>query len=183
MAKKIPPGAFRKQFGFERWKDFDASLYREVFQEATAEELEKAPVEIVGSDVDAGAVRVAARNVRNAGLENDVRIECRSFEEQTPPRGASTGLSASRGMLILNPPYGERIAVQQINTLYRMIGDTLKKNYVGWTACVVSGNPEALDSLGLRPAKVTPLFNGPIECRLLEFQVQPPKQYRSRKGG
>ena len=104
-----------------------------------------------------------------------MRIECRSFEEQTPPRG--------RGTLILNPPYGERIAVQQINTLYRMIGDTLKKKYAGWTACIVSGNPEALDSLGLRPSKVTPLFNGPIECRLLEFQVQPPKQYRSRKSG
>ena len=183
IARKIPPGAFRKEFGFERWKDYDPALYREVFQEATAEEQEKLPFEIVGSDLDAQSVRVATRNVRNAGLENDVRIECRSFEEQTPPRGASAKLSASRGMLILNPPYGERIAVQQINTLYRMIGDTLKKKYVGWTACVVSGNPEALESLGLRPSKVTKLFNGPIECRLLEFQVEPPKQYRSRKGG
>jgi len=181
MARKIPPGAFRKQFGFERWKDYDPALYREVFQEATADELEKLPFEIVGSDVDAQSVRVAARNVRNAGLENDIRIERRAFEEQTPPRGASTKLSASRGTLILNPPYGARIEVQRINTLYRMIGDTLKQKYAGWTACVVSGNPEALDSLGLRPSKVTPLFNGPIECRLLEFQVQPPKQYRSRK--
>ena len=175
MARKIPPGAFRKEFGFERWKDYDPALYREAFQEATAGEMEKLPFEIVGSDLDAQAIRAAARNVRNAGLENDVRIERRSFEEQTPPRG--------RGVLILNPPYGERIAVQQINTLYRMIGDTLKKKYAGWTACVVSGNPEALDSLGLRPSRVTQLFNGPIECRLLEFQVQPPKQYRTRKNG
>jgi putative N6-adenine-specific DNA methylase len=183
MARKIPPGAFRKEFGFERWKDYDPALYREVFQEATAEEMEKLAFEIAGSDVDAQSVRVAQRNVHNAGLENDVRIECHSFEEQTPPRGASTRLSASRGTLILNPPYGERIAVQQINTLYRMIGDTLKKKYAGWTACVVSSNLEALDSLGLHPSKVTQLFNGPIECRLLEFQVQPPKQSRSRKSG
>jgi putative N6-adenine-specific DNA methylase len=182
MARKIPPGAFRKEFGFERWKDYDPALYREVFQEATAEEQEKLPFEIAGSDRDAQAVRVAARNVRNAGLENDVRIECRPFEEQTPPRGPSARLRASRGTLILNPPYGERIAVEQINTLYRSIGDTLKKKYAGWTVCVVSGNPEALDSLGLRPSKVTKLFNGPIECRLFEFQVQPPKQHRSRQG-
>jgi putative N6-adenine-specific DNA methylase len=183
MARRIPPGAFRKQFGFERWKDYDPALYREVFQEATAEEREKLPFEIVGSDLDVQAVRVAARNVRNAGLENDVRIERRPFEEQAPPRAPSTGLRASPGTLILNPPYGERMEVAKINTLYRMIGDTLKKKYAGWTACVLSGNPEALNRLslrlGLRPSKVTKLFNGPIECRLLEFHIRPLKQQRA----
>jgi putative N6-adenine-specific DNA methylase len=163
MAKNIPPGAFRKEFGFERWKDYDPALYREVFQEATAQEMEKLPFEIVGSDVEAPTARLAAQNVRNAGLERDVRIECRPFEEQTPPEGPGT--------LILNPPYGERLEVAKINTLYRMIGDTLRKKYAGWTAHVLSGNPEALGSLGLRPSKVTPLFNGPIECRLMEYKV------------
>jgi len=164
MAKNVPPGAFRKQFGFERWKDYDPALYREVFQEAAAQEAERLPFEIVGSDVDAPTARLAAQNVRNAGLERDVRIGCRSFEELTPPKRPGT--------LILNPPYGERLEVAKINTLYRMIGDTLKKKYAGWTAHVLSGNPEAFGSVGLRPSKVTPLFNGPIECRLMEYQVR-----------
>ncbi len=163
LAQNIAPGVFRKQFGLERWKDYDAGLYREVFREAEALERRDAACEIVGSDKDAQAVRFARQNVKNAGLEQSVRIECKAFEEQTPP--------PDPGVLIMNPPYGERMAVEQINAFHRMIGETLKKKYSGWKALILSGHPDAAEGIGLRPARQRTFFNGAIECKLLEYRL------------
>ena len=164
MARNIAPGVFRKQFGFERWKDYAPDLYRDVFQEVEAQEIARAPCEIVGSDIVPQTVQVALQNVRNAGLEKDVRIECKSFEEQTPPRGG--------GVLVINPPYGERLEVERIYSLYRMIGETLKEKYAGYEGWIFSGNLDALGAIGLKPFKQIPLFNGPIESRLAGYQLR-----------
>jgi len=168
LARNIAPGFYRKQFGFERWKDYDPDLYREVCQEAESEETRSLPFEIVGSDKDAQAVKAAQKNVKNAGLEETVRIECRSFEEQTPP--------AAPGLLLMNPPYGERIEIRKTREFHRMIGEVLKEKYGGWKAFVFTGNVEAVDSIGLRPARKIPLFNGAIDCLLLEFKPRMRKQ-------
>ena len=171
LAQNIAPGVFRKQFGFERWKDYAPALYREVFEEAERREVRTLPFEIVGSDKDSQTVQFALQNVRNAGLEKTVRIECKAFEEQTPPQGP--------GVLVMNPPYGERIEVEKIHALYRMIGDTLRKKYAGYTAYILSGNLDAAGSIGLRPSRQIALFNGPIECRLLEYKLR--RQHRPGK--
>ena len=164
LAQNIAPGVFRKQFGFERWKDYDADLYREVFREAEALERRDAACEIVGSDKDAQAARFARQNVKNAGLEKSVRIECKAFEEQTPPPGA--------GVLVMNPPYGERIAIAAVNSFHRMIGETLKAKYAGWTAHILTGHLDAAQSIPLKPARQRTFFNGAIECRLLEYRMR-----------
>lgn len=164
LAMNIAPGAFSKEFGFERWKDYDADLYRAVFQEVEAREARALPCEIAGSDKDPQVVRYAQKNVRNAGIESAVRIECKAFEELTPP--------TKPGVLVMNPPYGERIALHETHRFYKMIGETLQKNWSGWRAFILSGNPDAAESIGLRPAKKTTLFNGPIECRLLEYRIR-----------
>lgn len=163
LARNIAPGVFRKRFGFERWKDFDRALYLDVCQEAERDERPALDFPILGSDQDANAARIAQQNVKNAGLADQVRIECKPFEEQTPPRPA--------GVVVMNPPYGERLEVARINTLYRLIGDTLKAKYAGWTAYVFSGNLGALTSVGLRPSRQFTLYNGPIESRLIEYHL------------
>ena len=164
LAQNIAPGVFRKQFGFERWKDYAPALYREVFQEADRREIRTLPFEIVGSDSDPQTVQAALQNVRNAGLEGTVRIECKSLEEQTPPHAP--------GVIVMNPPYGGRIEVRKIHALYRMLGDTLRKKCAGYTAYVLSGNPDAVGSIRLKPSRRIALFNGPIECRLLEYKLR-----------
>jgi len=170
LARNIAPGMFRKQFGFERWKDFDSALYRQVFDEAERGEIRSVPFEIVGSDKDPNTVQVAMQNVKNAGLEDTVRIECKAFEDTNPPRG---------GTLVMNPPYGERIAVQQMDEFHRMIGTVLKERYAGYKAFILSGSLDFVDRIGLRPHRRIRLFNGPIECRLMEYQVRRRKR-RSR---
>jgi len=163
LARNIAPGMFRKQFGFERWKDFDPALYREVFDAAEREEIRSLPFEIIGSDKDADTVPVALRNVKNAGLEDSVRIECRAFEDTDPP---------ARGTLVMNPPYGERMNVRKIDEFYRTIGQVLKAKYAGYKAFILSGNLNSADRIGLRPRRRIRLFNGPIECRLMEYNVR-----------
>lgn len=164
LARNIAPGVFRRQFGFERWKDYDAALYREVFREAESQERRDATCEIVGSDKDAQAVRFARQNVKNAGLEQSIRVDCKALEEQTPPAGP--------GVIIMNPPYGERMPIEQVNSFHRMIGETLKKKYSGWTAHILTGCPNAAERISLRPSRQRTFFNGQIECKLLEYRIR-----------
>ena len=164
LAQHIAPGVYRKELGFERWKDYDPALYREVFSEADEKEIRALPFPIIGSDKDPKTAQVAQQNVRNAGLEGTVKIECKAFEQQTPP--------PAPGVLVINPPYGERIEVRKIHALYRMIGDTLRTKYAGYTAYVLSGNLDTVGSIGLRPSREITLFNGPIECRLMEYRLE-----------
>jgi putative N6-adenine-specific DNA methylase len=164
LAQNIAPGFFRKQFGFERWKDYDPDLYRDVCVEAEGLETRSLPFKIVGSDIDPQTVQIALQNVKNAGLEETVTIECKSFEEQRPP--------TAPGLLLMNPPYGERIEIRRTREFHKMIGDVLKKKYAGYAAFIFTGNPEAVDSIGLQPVRKTPLFNGAIDCLLLEFRMK-----------
>lgn len=164
LAQNIAPGFFRKQFGFERWKDFDPELYRDVCREAEQAETRTLPFKIVGSDIDPKTVELAKQNVRNAGLENTITIECKSFEEQRPP--------TAPGLLLMNPPYGERIEIRRTREFHKMIGDVLKRKYAGYAAFIFTGNPEAVDSIGIEPVRKTPLFNGSIDCLLLEFRLK-----------
>jgi putative N6-adenine-specific DNA methylase len=164
LARRIPPGAFRKAFGFEKWKDYDRALYQEVFREVEAQE-DRAPLPfpIVGSDLDPATVEIARQNARNAGVEGDIRFECADFAAQPPP--------PAPGLLVMNPPYGERIEVPRIEAMYRMIGDRLKSKYNGWRAVLFSANLDALRHVGLRPAREIPMWNGRMESRLVEYWI------------
>jgi 23S rRNA (guanine2445-N2)-methyltransferase / 23S rRNA (guanine2069-N7)-methyltransferase len=128
--------------------------------------LSKLPL-IQGFDLDSRAVGSAKANVERAGLTGLVQIERSAIKDCHPERD-------SRGLLVVNPPYGERLGQkEEMDSLYHQIGDVLKSRFEGWQAAVFAGNPEFGKSMGLRARKYYTLYNGPMKCRLLLFDVDP----------
>jgi 23S rRNA (guanine2445-N2)-methyltransferase / 23S rRNA (guanine2069-N7)-methyltransferase len=167
MAREIAPGLVRKRFGGERWRGHDAALWNRLREEAR-ERLEAArgrTLWIAGTDASPAAVRTAREIVSRAGLSDAIRIERGEMTDAVPPWDAP-------GILVTNPPYGERIGeAGELGPLYERLGDVLRRRFPGWSAWVLSGN-RALDKrIGLRAASRRVVFNGPIECRFLEFPV------------
>lgn len=184
MAYGIPPGILRTHFAFQNWKLFDKSLYEKVRKEleesAERSKVGKRPAansavtggvptecSIFGSDRDPNALEITQRNLSRAGLQGKVRLFPGVFEALPPPFPPEQG-----GFLLMNPPYGKRLKDPELETLYRTIGDTLKKKYAGVQAWILSGNPEAAKHIGLRPFKKYALKNGPLDCKLFGFTLR-----------
>jgi putative N6-adenine-specific DNA methylase len=165
LAYNIAPGLFRgHNFGFAAWADFDKRLFEEVVAEARAARLPEAEIEIIGSDIDRDYIDAARHNITAAGLEDEVRVRVRDLKEAQKV--------GEQGVVVLNPPYGERIGSDDdLNQLYKTIGDTLKTSFSGYDAFVFTGNLDAAKSIGLRTSRRIPLYNGPIECRLLKYEL------------
>ncbi|AKD05836.1 THUMP domain-containing protein [Pontibacter korlensis] len=171
MAQNIAPGLFRRDpFGFEKWKDYNEQVFEMVWNTAEAKEKRTPQAKIIGYDLDADYIDAALNNIENAGLENVIQVEQANFFETHAPEG--------QGVVVMNPPYNERIQSDDINLLYKNIGDTLKNNYQGYDAFVFTGNLEAAKNVGLRTSRRVPLYNGSIECRLLKYEL-----YRGSKRG
>ncbi len=162
IANNIPPGYYRKSFGFEKWKDFDSKLWEDIKTEALSQQTEFEN-EIVGSDISRESIAIALENAKSAKLHKDIIFNVSSFEEQIPPEGG--------GVMVTNPPYGERIVPEDIIKLYQEIGNGLKKNYKGYNAWIISSDMNTLKFIGLRPTRKITLFNGPLECRLVKFEI------------
>ena len=163
LANNIPAGYFRNEFGFERWKDFDADLWDLIFDSALSK-ITNDSQQIIGTDISRNVSRKAKENVHLAKVEDVITIHTSSFEEFEPPQ-------ANRGTIIMNPPYGERMDKDDIHVLYKNIGDTLKKRYSGYDAWIISSNMEALKEIGLRPSRKITVFNGPLECKFMKYQM------------
>lgn len=162
MACNVAPGYFRKKFGFMRWRDFDDSLFRSIKEDA--EKLVcKSPVPIFGSDISAEAVRIARSNIVGCGLTEVVTIEEADFLTSTPVAGGGT--------LIMNPPYGQRVGLNDQGAFYREMGSRLKHFYNGYKAWIISGDRDALQAIGLKTFKKFDLYNGNIECRLNGYDL------------
>lgn len=155
IARGLPGGYYRSGFGFQKWKDYDSGLFESVRRERYLVDRER--FRIIACDIAPEAIRAAQQNLAAAGLSGKVELERTGFESWR------TGLR--EGILIVNPPYGERLEADDLKELYRGIGNTLKKHYAGFQAWVLSGNPVALKHLGLRTGKKLTLFNGPIRCK------------------
>jgi 23S rRNA (guanine2445-N2)-methyltransferase / 23S rRNA (guanine2069-N7)-methyltransferase len=172
MAADLAPGRGRAYFGFLGWRQHDPALWRRLLEEAEAREIRdsrRLPI-IRGYDADAAAVGAAIGNLERAGLRGRVHIERRALRDCEPidvPVRAEI-----RGLLVANPPYGERLgATADLGTLYATLGDLLRRRFLGWTACVLTGNPALAKQIGLRPSRRVVLYNGAIECRLLTFPI------------
>jgi len=172
IAADIAPGIYRDYFGFLGWRRHDAVLWQELRDEAElrrAKGLTGLPP-IIGFDRDAQAVAAATTNVTAAGLEEFITIVQQDLEQQlpTPP--------AEQGLLVVNPPYGERLGqVNALRTLYARLGELMRGPLSGWQLALFTGNPELAAQTGLKSRKPLTLFNGPIECRLFRYEVQPAK--------
>src|SRR5664279_4198264 len=171
MACRIPPGKFRKFFGFQRWRDFDEDLFQKVVLENNGK-IQPSPVKIFGSDISEETLQFAKTNVAKAGLSDAISLEVSDFKNL---------LSEEGGFVFMNPPYGQRIQPEEIDALYSMIGTTLKHNFSGSTAWLISSNKESLKHVGLKPKEKHILFNGALECLLLKYEMYSgtKKQYRS----
>jgi putative N6-adenine-specific DNA methylase len=167
ISQRIAPGLFHQgKFGFENWYDFDPALWNQVREEAKAQRLQEPQAYLAGSDLDPKVIDMAAANITAAGLEDCVRLSVRDVKDATAPAKEEPGI------VLTNPPYGERIGEEaEMAALYKTIGDALKTNFQGYNAFVFTGNLEAAKSIGLKPARRVPLFNGPIDCRLLKYEL------------
>ena len=163
FANKIPAQYYRRNFGFMRWKEFNILDWKRVKSEADRQICEF-EYDIWGSDIDMRVLEQAETNLKYAKLHHDVMLYCQSVEFQKPPEG--------KCIIITNPPYGERIAVDDLNKMYTMIGDTFKNLYGdGKTAWLITSDFEAMKNIGLRPSRKIHLYNGPLECRFLKFDL------------
>jgi putative N6-adenine-specific DNA methylase len=162
IANNIPPGIYRKKFGFETWKDFDSDLLEKIYEEDSPEINTK--IEIIGSDISEIAIRISKENISNAGLKNKIELNVGPIENYMPPVVQS-------GVVITNPPYDERIKVSEINNLYKTLGDSFKNKYKGYEVWLLSSNFEAIKHIGLRPTQKITLFNGPLECKFLNYSI------------
>ena len=163
MALGRIPGYYRSKFGFMRWLDYDAGLYHGIQDEAIKNERATLTFPIEGSDVNRKSFQIACKNVQNAAMEDYIQIHHKAFEEQTPP--------PAPGVMVMNPPYGERQEVDQLREKYKRIGDVLKSKYKNYTAYVFTGNLQEAKYIGLKTSFRKELFNGAIDCRLLKYDM------------
>lgn len=161
-ALNIPAGYYRKKFAFENWKDFDTTLWHQIKEEANAE-IKEHDHPIIASDQSHKAFNIARSNLKHAKLDQDITLINKPFEKMNPETG--------KGILLFNPPYGERLEEDNIFELYKHIGDVLKNKFQGYEAWIITGNPEAAKFIGLRPSKKIHLFNGQIESRFIKFEM------------
>ena len=162
LAMNIPPQHKRESFGFFRWKDFDRKLWHEVKSAADAP-IKQPECPIFASDLDPRARNATSINLLSAGLEKAVHVEKMAFEKLIPP--------APSGILIVNPPYDERLKIEAVAAFYKSIGDRLKQHWAGWDAWLISSNLEAWKSFGLRPSRKITLMNGSLECFFQKFEL------------
>lgn len=162
IACNIPANINRKEFAFERWKDWDADLYEKI-EDSLMKKVREFHYNIKGYDKAPSAVAKAKENVRNANLDDYISIEEQNFfDTQKDTEGPLH--------MVFNPPYGERLDIH-LERFYREIGDTLKQGYPGTEAWFITGNVEALKFVGLRPSRKIKLFNGKLESRLVKYEL------------
>jgi putative N6-adenine-specific DNA methylase len=162
IANRIPPGKFRSVFGFTKWKDYDESLFLKVKQECENQMIES-PVKIFGSDISEQAVRQSDANISKAGLTDRIILKVSDFKELRS--------IDNKGFIVMNPPYGQRLKPDEIDKLYSMIGTTLKHNFAGDKAWIITSGKEYLKNIGLKPKSKYILFNGALECILAGYEM------------
>ena len=165
IARNIAPGVYRHGFAFEKWADFDADLWDEVYNDDSREREFKH--KIYGSDAGYYAVQAATKNIQSASLQRDIEVKQIRVEEL---RLADTNTEGA--LVMINPPYGERLSQDKnVLRLYQDMGTALKHQFSGATAWVISSNEEALKCIGLRPAKKIHLVNGDLECLFNKYEL------------
>ena len=165
IARNIAPGIFRKSFAFEKWPDFDADLWSEIYNDDSQER--EFTHKIYGSDASFYAIQQAQKNVKSAGVQKDIELRQIRFEELKPAEQQTNG-----PLIMMNPPYGERLASNKdIERLYGAIGTALKHNWPGSTAWIISSNDEAMKCIGLKPSKRYRLLNGELDCQFNRYDL------------
>ncbi len=162
IAMNIPPGIYRSGFAFEKWADFDEGLFDHIYNDDSGEREFKH--KIYGSDISVKAISIATENVKSAGVARYVDLKTMSFQQYTEA-------PSENGILVTNPPYGERIKPDDLFGLYEMIGERLKHVFAGYTAWILSYKKDCFNKLGLKHSKRIPLVNGSLECEFRSYDL------------
>ena len=169
IAADYAPGLLRDYYGFIGWKKHDADCWKALLFEALQRKnagLKQLPT-IAGFDKDRRNINTALTHIANAGLQNKIHLECRDIADAAP------ALSWKPGLVICNPPYGERLGDEQETTeLYKKFGDSLKAHFKNWQAAMIISNPELGFRLGIRSQKPATFYNGALECKLLRMTIE-----------
>jgi len=165
LALNRPPGLTRKWFAFQGWSDFDRELWNAVRDDARAGVRKELPAPIAGSDVHRGALDLARQNAKAAGVGHLVKLDVCDVRGARPP-------SAEPGVMIVNPPYGERIGEEdEWKPLYRALGETVGAHWPGWRLFVFTSNSRLAKLVPLKVVGKAPFFNGSLDCFLWEYRT------------
>ena len=163
IALDMAPGA-RRSFGFEKLRNFDRAAWDKLRADAGTRERPREALPIFGSDLYGDELKTARANVAAAGLDNVIQLKQANVLEMPAPAGS--------GVIVTNPPYGVRLGeTDELAEFYPKLGDALKRRFSGWRAYIFTGDAQVPKLIRLAASKRTPLFNGALECRLLEYKL------------
>lgn len=161
IAANINPGIYRSHFAFEKWKDFNPEIFDKIYNDDSGEK--EITVPIIGADISPKAVAVADRNLKNARIHKYITLLTQSLNDWDA--------APSNGMLITNPPYGERLNPRNLDELYALLGRKLKNVFKGYHAWIIGFKDEHFAKISLAPSQKIPIYNGALECRLQEYII------------
>ena len=163
IACNIPPNLNRTNFAFEGWNNYDVSLLSKVLGQAQ-EVYRPLKVNIYAKELNSNNLRSARMNINSANMRKSIALEQADFFKTPPP--------SDSGVMIINPPYGERIELQEgLPDFFEKIGSTLKHEYSGWDAWIIASDEESFKNIGLKPSKKIPVMNGKLECQFRKFEL------------
>jgi 23S rRNA (guanine2445-N2)-methyltransferase / 23S rRNA (guanine2069-N7)-methyltransferase len=175
MACKAAPGLLRNECGVSGWLKHDPAAWEALVEEAVNMRVRGSQDLVFGYDWDPRSVRATQQHAKQAGVDGLIQVEEREVKFAVPPPGAETGL------LISNPPYGQRMGeAQKLAGLYRKLGDRLRGYWPGWTAAVFTGNPPLCSEIRLKPRRTYDFKNGPIPCRFVLYKLASAERMKSQ---
>jgi 23S rRNA (guanine2445-N2)-methyltransferase / 23S rRNA (guanine2069-N7)-methyltransferase len=169
MATRMAPGILRTDYAFQRFKNYDAAAWEEIFDQAQEQEADEVPAKLFGFDVDRKTVEAARANVKAAGFGKEIQIYRSGVDISELPEE----MAGVKGTLIVNPPYGERLEKDEplLQDVYKDLGFALKTRYKGWRVWVLSPRRDLTDLMAMKPFKRYKIWNGPIACEFSGFDV------------
>ncbi len=161
IARNIAPGVYRQGYAFEKWKDFDSDLFRSIYEDDSKER--EFNHKIYGYDVDGRMVACARKNIKSAMMGDIIEVECRDIKDFVQPE--------KRAIMVVNPPYGERLVSDKLLQIYENLGSRLKHAFQGNEAWVISSSYDYFDKIGLKASARIPLYNGDLDCEFRKFEL------------
>lgn len=173
----VPPGrVVKRPFGCQTWRGHQPPQFQQATARAEKQRRTIGDPFLFGQDLDPHAIHASRTNLDAAGLSAVSRLRVGDLRTADPPALSQREPPPEplpTGIVYCNPPYGERLGAEDdIIALYRALGDTLKRRFTGYVAYIFTANLNAAKFIGLRPSARLPLYNGPLEGRLLEFRLR-----------
>ena len=173
IAANIAPGVYRDHYAFQQWPDYDEELFDKIYNDDSKER--EFTHKIYGSDIEGKAIAIARANVKSAGLNKYIELERRDIRD--------IAIVPEKGTIISNPPYGERLKMEDIDQFYRDLGTQFKHTFMGYNVWLVCSDKEQSFKIGLKPSVRYALNNGGLDCELLEFVIFDGKYNEMRESG